>query len=469
MRPAGLSRRNLLKGGAAALLAGGPGLGPVFAAATGRVSLRALGYGRLKPDPRGVLELPSGFGYRIISRTGDTMDDGLRVPGLPDGMHAFPGKAGRTRLLRNHELNPDSKHTAFAHLPGGPDEKARALMYDRAIGRGGVTTLIYDTRTAKVEREFLSLAGTLRNCAGGATPWGSWISCEEVVIRRGERGAEKDHGFNFEVPSGSNMLSKAVPLAGMGRFNHEAVGVDPISGVIYQSEDRPDGLFYRFLPRSRGVPAKGGRLQALAIRGHPHLFTGNWGFGSRIPLGVRLPVSWVGLESVEAPNDGLRYQGRERGAAAFARGEGITVEPRPGGKSVSVWLVCTAGGRNKRGQLWCYRPSPYEGSGREAERPGTLELSVEPNDSRLLNYADNVCVAPTGDLIVCEDSKQVQRLIGITRNGGIYVLAANPRANSEFAGATFAPDGSTLFVNLQFLGLTFAITGPWDARNPREA
>ena len=302
MGPIGFSGRYWLKG-AAALFSAGPGLGRVFAAASGGDSPRALGYGRLKSDPRGILDLPAGFGYRAISRTGEPMDDGLRVPGLPDGMHAFPGKAGRVRLLRNHELLPDARDTAFVHLPEGPDAGVRARMYDRAVGRGGVTTLVYDTGEGKLEREFLSLAGTLRNCGGGPTPWGSWISCEEMVIRRGEYGAEKDHGFNFEVPSGSNDLSKAVPLIPMGRFNHEAVSVDPNSGIVYQSEDRPDGLIYRFLPRSRGELMKGGQLQALAIQGHPHLFTGNWGFGARVPLGVRWPVSWVGLDSVEAPED----------------------------------------------------------------------------------------------------------------------------------------------------------------------
>jgi secreted PhoX family phosphatase len=464
-----LSRRAWLKGAGATLLSAVPGLGRALAATGGRDSPRALGYGPLESDSRNILDLPAGFSYRIISRTGDPMDDGLRVPGLPDGMHAFPGKAGGVRLLRNHELHPGSPDSAFAHLPQGPDAEVRARMYDRAVGRGGVTTVVYDTAAGKVERQFLSLAGTLRNCGGGATPWGSWISCEEIVIRRGQYKAERDHGFNFEVPSRSNELSKAVPLIPMGRFNHEAVSVDPRSGAIYQSEDRPDGLFYRFLPRSRGELTEGGRLQALVIQGHPHLFTGNWGFGARVPLGVRLPVSWIALESVEAPDDGLRHQGRERGAAAFAGGEGLTVQRRGGGDSASIWLVCTAGGRNKRGQLWCYRPSPYEGTPREREQPGTLELSLEPNDSRLLSRGDNICVAPTGDLIVCEDSAKVQRLVGITPRGALYSLAANPRANSEFAGATFAPDGSTLFVNLQFLGLTFAIDGPWEARDPREA
>ncbi len=469
MKAKGFSRRSLLKSGSVALLAAGPGLGAVFAAASRRDTPRALGYGSLKRDPKAILDLPPGFRYSIISRTGEPMDDGLRVPGLPDGMHAFPGEAGTTRLLRNHELNPDSAGSAFDHLPGGPDAKTRALLYDSAVGRGGVTTLVYDTGTGRVKRQHLSLGGTLRNCAGGATPWGSWISCEEVVIRRGESGAKRDHGYNFEVPAGANALVKAVPLKAMGRFNHEAVGVEPESGVIYQSEDRPDGLFYRFLPKVRGKPAEGGRLEALAIQGQPHLFTGNWGSGPAVPRGKRFKVSWVGLKSVEAPNDGLRYQGRRHGAAAFARGEGIAVERGDGRGRARIWLVCTAGGRNKRGQLWCYRPSPFEGTPREREQPGTLELSVEPNDTRLLNYGDNVCVAPTGDLIVCEDSAQVQRLIGITKKGAIYVLGANPKANSEFAGATFSPDGTTLFVNLQYSGLTFAITGPWDARDSRDS
>ncbi len=466
MRSAGFSRRALLKGAAAAVLAAGPGLGTAIAGATARGPAWARGYGRLQRDPQGILDLPPGFQYRVISHTGGPMSDGLRVPGLPDGMHAFADGPRRVRLLRNHELVPKSQATAFAHLPAGPPPSVRARMYDRAAGRGGVTTLVYDTKAMRLEQEFLSLAGTLRNCAGGATPWGSWISCEETVLRRGEAGAAKDHGFNFEVPSRSNSLVNAVPLTAMGRFNHEAVGVDPGSGVVYQSEDRADGLFYRFVPRSRGELSKGGRLEALVLQGHAHLFTGNWGFRSQIPVGVRLPVSWVALSSVEAPEDGLRFQGRELGAAAFARGEGITVESRGEGSPACIWLVCTAGGRNKRGQLWCYRPSPFEGTGRERDEPGTLELSVEPNDSRLLNRGDNICVAPTGDLIVCEDSKAVQRLMGITQDGVIYVLAANPRASSEFAGATFAPDGSTLFVNLQFLGLTFAVTGPWAARDP---
>ena len=170
MKAKGFSRRSLLKGGGVALLAAGPGLDAVFAAASRRDTSRVPGYGPLERDPEAILDLPPGFRYSIISRTGEPMDDGLRVPGLPDGMHAFPGEAGTTRLLRNHELNPDSAGSAFDHLPDGPDAKTRALLYDPAVGRGGVTTLVYDTGAGRMRRQHLSLGGTLRNCAGGATP-----------------------------------------------------------------------------------------------------------------------------------------------------------------------------------------------------------------------------------------------------------------------------------------------------------
>ena len=460
-----ISRRTLLRGagGFAAVVA--TGLGSAISAAASGPQRAVRGYGPLVRDARGILDLPQDFGYQIISRVGEPMSDGLRVPGLPDGMHAFPGTAGRVRLLRNHELHPASPQTAFVHLANGPGAEVRRRMYDPAVGRGAVTTLVYDMKSARVEREFLSLAGTLRNCDGGATPWGSWISCEEFVIRRGQWGALKDHGFNFEVSAGSNGLVDAVALTAMGRFNHESVGVDPRTGIVYQTEDRPDGLFYRFLPASPGKLAAGGRLQALALADHPFAFTGNWRPTGKVPVGVKFATAWVDLDDVGSPNDDLRQQGRSRRAAAFAGGEGIAVEPNA--DATCVWFACAAGGSNMRGQIWCYRPSRYEGTTQEKDLPGTLELFVEPNDSGLLNHGDNICVAPNGDLIICEDDKIAQRLLGITDNRGIYVLASNARHDSEFAGATFAPDGSTLFVNLQTPGLTFAIRGPWASRDTR--
>lgn len=448
------------------------GLGAVSAAALSPLASRiaaadarapavaAQGYGPLRADPEGILDLPEGFRYSVISRVGQDMDDGFVVPGLPDDMHAFPGPDGRTLMVRNHELNPGSTETAFRAMKGSLDDAQLARIYDPGAGRGGVTTLVVDatgataTTTARVERQFLTLAGTLRNCSGGATPWGSWISSEELVIGRGQYGARREHGYNFDVPASATGLVDPVPLKAMGRFNHEAVAVDPVTGIVYQTEDRTDSLLYRFLPDEPGRLAAGGRLQALAIRDLPGVHTGNRRDADvPFPLGKRFPADWVDLEDVTSPNDDLRHQGRARGAAVFVRGEGMTVE---NDGEMRIWFVCTTGGPFEFGQLWCYRPS--------ADGGGSVELGVEPRNAKFLRNGDNLTVAPFGDLLVCEDSPADQRIVGITAGGGMYVLAMNARSDSEFAGVTFSPDGGTLFVNLQKPGLTFAIKGPWHKR-----
>lgn len=459
-----ISRRRFLRGAGAAATAAFLPLGVQLARAA---RARAVaGYGKLGPDPQGLFDLPPGFSYRVISRTGERMADGLRVPELPDGMQAFPGPEGRTILLRNHELYPWSPRSAFHDQGNRPTEAQRALLYDPGrgplVGRGGVTTLVYDTRSHRLERQFLSLGGTLRNCSGGATPWDSWISCEEIVARTGQYGATRDHGFNFEVSAAARGLVKAVPLTAMGRFYHEAVAVDPASGIAYQTEDLMDGLLYRFVPASPGRYARGGRLEALRIRDLAGAFTGNHE-AATIPVGEPLAADWVPIENVASPGDDLRHQGRSKGAAVFARGEGMTVERDTERGVTAIWFVCTAGGRNGRGQLWRYQPG--EGEGTPRETPGRVQLFLEPNDGALLNHGDNVTVAPNGDLIVCEDNASRQRLIGVTLAGGVYQLAANARGGSELAGATFSPDATTLFVNLQQLGLTLAVTGPWERRH----
>jgi secreted PhoX family phosphatase len=240
----------------------------------------------------------------------------------------------------------------------------------------------------------------------------------------------------------------------MGRFNHEAVAVDPDSGVVYQTEDAQDGLIYRFIPNVPEQLAAGGRLQALAVVDQPSLDTRNWDEQTVAP-GTELAVTWVDMNNVEAPENDLRLRGFADGAARFARGEGMWYG------NDAVYFACTNGGRAKKGQIWRYVPSSDEGTHEEANNPGRLSLFIEPNNGALVDNADNLTVAPWGDLILCEDGSGDQNLVRVTPGGEISRFGHNAVSNSEFAGATFSPDGSTLFVNIQGNGLTLAIVGPW--------
>jgi secreted PhoX family phosphatase len=249
-------------------------------------------------------------------------------------------------------------------------------------------------------------------------------------------------------------LADPVPLKAMGRFNHEAVAVDPASGAVYETEDAHDGLLYRFLPHVQGQLAEGGRLQALVVRDRASLDTRNWEEITVAP-GDSLDVEWIDLDNVESPDDDLRYRGFEAGAARFARGEGMWFG------NDSIYFACTNGGVAKTGQVWRYTPSPVEATDLEQEQPGKLELFIEPNDSTLIEHCDNVTVAPWGDIILCEDGPGEQFLVGVTPEGNLYKFGRNAVSDSELAGATFSPDGSTLFFNIQGDGLTLAVTGPW--------
>ncbi len=456
------SRRRFLQT-AAAYAVGFAGL-QMFAtgcSTSSKKSASKVGYGALVPDPDKILDLPKGFKYSIVSHTGDAMTDGLLVPAAPDGMATFAGPNGLTILIRNHEVGTS---TSGANGAFGKDLKLRSKLakdrfYDAGRGeipcQGGTSTVVFNTRTQAVVRQYLSLAGTIRNCAGGPTPWNSWITCEETVELAGQQQLDKNHGFNFEVPaSATPMLADPIPLKAMGRFNHEAVAVDPQSGIVYETEDRPDSLIYRFIPTEAGKLAKGGQLQALVFVDQKSIDTRNWKEAT-VPAGKRFAVRWVDIENVDGRMDDLRYRGFNLGAARFARGEGMWYG------NGEIYFACTSGGKNQKGQIWRYKPSPYEGNKREKEAPGEVELFIEPNDDALVDNADNLTVSPWGDLVICEDGKGDQFLVGVTPQGEIYKLGHNPYTTSEFAGVTFSPDGSTLFVNIQKAGMTLAITGPW--------
>ena len=398
-------------------------------------------YGALVADPKGLMDLPAGFSYRVISSLGEAMSGGGTVPDRADGMGCFDLGGGKLALVRNHELQPQ-------HDGGG----ASGVAYDTVARSliplpGGTTTLVLDAGTLAVERQFRSLSGTIRNCAGGITPWGSWLTCEEDVSSPSGR-INKEHGWVFEVPASATGPVDPVPLKALGRFNHEAACVDPATGVVYETEDREDSLLYRFIPVEPGKLAAGGKLQALAIDGMPD--TRNWDAPAFAPRSWQA-ARWIDLDDVESPEDDLRKRGAAAGATLFARGEGIWMGDG------ELYFCCTSGGAAKLGQI--FRLRPQQGA------PDRLQLFFESTSIEQFNYGDNLVVAPNGHLVVCEDAytdEVTNYLRGITPDGAAYPLALL-HAQSEWAGACFSPDGRTLFVNVYSPAKTVAITGPWVA------
>jgi secreted PhoX family phosphatase len=251
----------------------------------------------------------------------------------------------------------------------------------------------------------------------------------------------------------------------MGRFKHEAVCIDPRTGIVYETEDEGAGLFYRYLPNDRRNLGAGGRLQALGFKDSPAGGDSrNWTQADWVAGGVR-DVVWIDLDGVDNPNNDLAKRGQAKGAAFFARGEGVFFG------AGELFFTCTTGGKDRLGQIMRYTPSRFEGQAGERDEPGKLELFVESHDRSLLMMPDNIAVAPWGHLIVCEDKAEtggINYLKGVTPQGRTYTIGRQAStggtdvgANAELAGACFSPDGSTLFVNVYWPGLTLAITGPW--------
>ena len=271
---------------------------------------QAAGYGplaRIGPE----LALPAGFSYSVLSYTGKPMTDGSPTPGAFDGMAAFPLPNGHIRLIRNHE----NRDRPWNTRPKGDQTKA----YDPK-GAGCVSSLEVRIAGGTVElvRDFISLTGTIVNCAGGPTPWQSWLTCEESVEGKAH-GWTREHGYIFEIPVSAESEVAPVPLKAMGRFVHEAVAVDPATGIVYETEDRLVSGFYRFLPTRRGMLSQGGALEMLAIDGRPNLDTAG---GQR--AGVRYPVRWIPIPDPDPggaweDSSAVFRQGFDRGAARFAR------------------------------------------------------------------------------------------------------------------------------------------------------
>jgi uncharacterized protein len=280
--------------------------------AAGMGILDRTGYGPLqavKDATTGLplLELPEGFRYLTFGWTGDVMSNDRPTPNAHDGMAAFSGPDGTIVLVRNHEV---SASAAFGDAPYDPQ------------GGGGTTTVVFDPAAERVVSMRPSLSGTYRNCSGGATPWGSWLTCEESVIAPGPQNpTTKQHGYIFEVPAAGT--SNAEPLKAMGCFVHEAIAIDPKTGIVYETEDRSRAGLYRFIPRTPGQLADGGRLQMLAIDGRPHFDTSH---SQR--EGTSFGVHWVDIRRRPPVCHRNEWRRRAHGSGVGARSGTAAAAPR---------------------------------------------------------------------------------------------------------------------------------------------
>lgn len=457
-QPGSIDRRRFLAAGTVSVGLGFIGLERALRAGSRLGRTPRTHYGPLQPDPAGVLDLPRGFSYTSFSIWGQRMDDGYFVPALHDGMACFPHEGSTCILVRNHEVSSayPPRYGPFGWQNELLESTDKGLVYDPGTEAGvpvlgGTTTVLFDLEQGKPIREWLSLTGTGRNCAGGSTPWGTWLTCEEWTQAADTLHAA-NHGYVFEVPASTEMaLCKPEPIRAMGRFRHEAVAANADGSVIYLTEDRDDCCLYRYLPDVPGKLLEGGRLQALAISERPGFDTRNWTADGTtdILVGQAYQVQWIDVDDVDGPEDDLRYRSYDQGAARFARGEGIWH-----GEDAVYW-ACTTGGQARLGQIFKLSGSA-EASGGQA-----MELFLEAEEGGLVENADNLTIAPNGDLFLCEDGPGTDGLTRVTMDGELERFAQNRMNASELCGACFSPDGKTLFVNIQTPGVTLAITGPW--------
>ena len=376
-----MNRRNLIKLGLY-------GAGAVWANQIVGSSRAAHDPVQLLPADRNGVRLPAGFSSRIVAESSISPVGSCEYVwhAAPDGGACFADEAGGWIYVSNSEQDDN-------------DGGAGALRFDA---------------DGKLIDAYSVLQGTSRNCSGGATPWDSWLSCEEI-----------DSGRVWECdPLG---VEAAVVRPALGVFKHEAVAVDSLNRKLYLTEDQADGCLYRFTPFN-----------------YPDLATGKLE-AARVIDGDTGKLEWQEIRDPLARRTATRFQ---TNATKFRGGEGIAYF---GGK-----VYFTTKGDNR---VWVFDIN-------------SQVLSVLYDDSAyinpVLNGVDNITVSSDGSLYVAEDGGNMQVVV-ITNDGNIYpVVELVGHNNSEIAGVAFSPDGSRLYFSSQrgksgddLDGLTFEIRGPF--------